>query len=80
MQVDKAYLDNCAGPYKTIEQCREHALYTWGAWYSSVIYPVDKTFYVNDGVDGQTGQFWETLPECAYFVVERNKENLEDFD
>jgi hypothetical protein len=62
--VSVSDLDNWAGPYRSMAAACEKAYYDYGSGHCAVWLVGDK-WYVNDGIDPETGQWWQSLPDGA---------------
>lgn len=55
---------------RDMEDAKQTALWTWGHWEGSAVYPHGKYIYVNNGHDPNDGKPIGKLPPGAYFVMD----------
>jgi hypothetical protein len=60
-------LDNWNGPHATLEEAVEAITVLAGKGKNAVLQRPEG-FYINDGIDPDTGEGWATLPEGAYWL------------
>jgi hypothetical protein len=59
-------LKNYSGPYKTLEDAVEGIKLLSGTGYTAIAWPLAADrWYINDGIDGETGKRWKHIPEGA---------------
>lgn len=61
-------LENWSGPFKTKQAAIEDIILMCGTGYEAAIWQIGKKFYVNDGIDSDTGKEWVSLPKGAEFL------------
>lgn len=57
-----------AGPFKTVKQAKQEARFMWSPLKGSVLLEKNGFFWINDGIDANTGEEWESIPEGAVIL------------
>lgn len=60
--------DNFAGPFKTLEDAHDAANTNWGGGDANLLWRHNGAFYINDGIDPDTGDAWKIIPSGAEWV------------
>lgn len=60
--------ENWAGPCKTIREAIETIQDLAGTGYTALVWQEGEAYYINDGIDPDTGKRWADIPEGAKWL------------